>query len=78
MNKYYMTYGTCDSMPFIGGWSLVYAESESEARKKHLDRHGLSDSGCLNFAFSYSEDEFIESKMYIEGNHGNFEHEVIE
>ena len=77
MNKYYMTYGEDDSMPFQGGWSVIYAETENEARKKHADKYGLSKEGCLRFAFSYTEERWAESNMEDDGNCGKYEQEVI-
>ncbi len=77
MNRYYITYGTSDTQPYQGGWSVVYAESEAEARQKHAKRHGTTESGTLRFAFSYTEERFNATDMPFEGNLGGYEHEVI-
>ena len=77
MKKYYITYGNGGDMPFKGGWSTIYAKEESEARQMHVNRHGLSENGCLRFAFSYSEEEFEKTGMKTAGNFGAYEHESI-
>lgn len=78
MKKYYFTYPMNDRMPFRGGWTTIHAESEQEARNKHKNKYGLSDSGCLRFAFCYSEEEWKNTSMNTDGNFDIFEHEVIE
>lgn len=77
MNRYYITYGSGSDMQFQKGWSVVYAESESEARQKHANRHGTTESGTLRFAFSYTEERFNATDMPTEGNLGGYEQEVI-
>jgi len=64
--KFYITYGLDDvpNQPYKGGWTLVYAEDEDEAREKHQQKYGLSRRGCLRFAFIYTEKAFIETRTY--------------
>lgn len=79
MEKYYFTYGGGDAeQPFYGGWSEVYADSESTARDKHMKMHGLSSHGNVRCAGVYDEAHFKNTGMSRYGNFGMKCHEVIE
>lgn len=77
MKKWYFTYGSGGDMPFEDGWTIIYAETLAEAQKKHIGRYGLSKGGSPRYAFSYSEEEFNDTIMAIEGNFGVFTQEEI-
>jgi hypothetical protein len=79
MKRYYFTYGSADKeQPFVGGWSEVFAESESEARDKHIRMHGFSRNGLVRCGGVYGEAHFKSTGMYMHGNFGVKCHEVIE
>lgn len=78
LSRYYITYGTSDNLPYQGGWTVIYAKDEDEARQKHIERYGLTEDGYARFAFSYTEEEFLSTSMYHDGNCGAYTHEVIE
>lgn len=78
MKKYYFTYGRSDEQPFSGGWSEVYANTEPEARDKHIKMHGLSTHGMVRCSSVYSEAHFKKTEMYERGNFGERCHETIE
>mgnify|MGYP000859795895 FL=1 len=74
--KYYFTYGT-HGQPFSGGWTVVNANSYTEAIDKFNAVHPKTKDGFINCAFVYDENEFKQTKMYTNGNFGKFEQEVI-
>lgn len=76
MSIYYFTYGDSENQPYYGGWSEVHAESYGDARRKHIEKHGLID-GFARFAFQYTEEQWEASDMKDRGNGGYFCHEVI-
>lgn len=77
MKKWYFTYGSGGRMPYDNGWTIIYAETMDEARKKHIKRYGLSEGGNPRYAFSYSEEEFNDTIMATEGNFGVYTQEEI-
>ena len=76
--KYYFTYGQNETQPFMGGWTVVHANSYAEAIDKFNTIHPMTKGGFINCAFVYDENEFKQTKMYTNGNFGKFEQEVIE
>ena len=77
--KYYFTYGgEGTNQPFVGGWTVVNANSYIEAIDKFNAVHPTTKDGFINCAFVYAEEEFKQTKMYTNGNFGKFEQEVIE
>lgn len=71
-SKYYITFGVSEEYPFRGGWVEVEAKSESEARDKATKRYGLTDQGFARFCSSYDENYFKQTKMFKDGNWGEF------
>ena len=63
MSKFYITYGTDDvpNQPYKGGYSIVYAKHEGEARDLHQAKYGLSKNGLLRFCSCYTEKQFMVS-----------------
>ena len=77
--KYYFTYGgEGTNQPFVGGWTVVHAQTMSEAINKFCEVHPKTADGFINCAFIYNESDFRATKMYTNGNFGKFEQEVIE
>ena len=77
--KYYFTYGgEGTNQPFVGGWTVVNANSYTEAIDKFNAVHPTTKDGFINCAFIYNESDFRATKMYTNGNFGKFEQEVIE
>lgn len=76
MNNYYFTYGSEDQ-PFVGGWTRVIACNIQDAvdlfRKAHPDKT----EGLLNCAAYYTDKEFYSTSMWLKGNLGSYEQEVI-
>ncbi len=85
-NKYYFTYGTSESFPYQNGWSVVMADSASEAvalfNLVHPPKHTVyppGHGGIINCSSIYSEADFEQTAMYKNGdNFGAGCHEVIE
>ncbi len=75
--KYYFTYGSGDTQPFTGGWTVVYAKDGYEAIAKFNEVHPKTADGCVDCAFIYGEEYFMTTPMYKKGNFGKFEQEVI-
>lgn len=75
--KYYFTFGSNKTQPFMGGWTVVHADSWEEAVNKFCEVHPKTADGSINCAFMYDENEFKRTKMYTNGNCGKFEQEVI-
>ena len=76
--KYYFTYGQNETQPFVGGWTVVNANSYIEAIDKFNAVHPMTKDGFINCAFVYTEEEFLETSMSKNGNFGKFQQEVIE
>lgn len=76
MNNYYFTYGS-EGQPFVGGWTRVIACNIQDAvdlfRKVHPDKT----EGLLNCAAYYTDKEFYSTSMWLKGNLGSYEKEVI-
>ena len=60
--KYYFTYGQNETQPFIGGWTVVNANSYTEAIDKFNAVHPTTKDGFINCAFVYDENEFKQPK----------------
>lgn len=76
--KWYFTYGSNGAdMPYVGGWTVIEASTYARActvfRLFHPDRV----EGIMNCSWVYSEDTFMRTDMYKNGNFGAREHEVI-
>lgn len=77
MNNYYFTYGT-EGQPFYGGWTLIQAESEMQARQMFRAVHPDKTPSILNCADVYDEERFGRTRMARLGhNFGHGCHEVI-
>ena len=78
MKNFYFTYGSI-GYPFKGGWTRVRCESLDIAiqvfKIYHPNRKGRS---CLNCADFYTEEQFMNSRMFRDGNFGEFCHEFID
>ena len=72
MVKIYYTFGTDPRYPYLGGWVTVEAESLVKAHRIFRACFPDRTPGFLNCADYYTEDEFMRSGMYQEGNHGAF------
>lgn len=75
--KFYFTYGTSKSFPFVGGWTEVIADSWDEACEKFSNIHPLTPEGFINCAGIYMEGLFKITGMEVEGNINAFCQEVI-
>lgn len=65
MNNFYFTFGSNEQFPFgFNEYIIIKANTIKEAqnifKENHPNRPG---SNCLNYAFSYTEEEWINSKM---------------
>lgn len=80
LSKFYFTYGSDPGIaqPFAGGWTVVYATTEEDAKYIHEKVHGRSRDGFYRFCSCYSEENFKLTPMYILGNKGKFTHEILE
>ena len=77
MNEYYFTFGS--EGVFSGGWVIVWADSDEEARDKFAEHYGeraYNKYGRLNFCTTYTKEQFMNTIM-VNGNRGAFCHEVI-
>ncbi len=76
MNNYYFTYGS-EGQPFVGGWTRIIACDIHDAvdlfRKVHPDKI----EGLLNCAAYYTTKGFYSTSMWLEGNLGSYEQELI-
>ena len=61
MKNYYFTFGTDPQYPYgINDYVLIRAENIRDAQLLFKERHpNRPGTDCLNYAFSYSEKEFI-------------------
>jgi len=75
--RFYYTFGTSPTQPYMGGWVEVIADNRSEANAKFRTKFPDKDNDILNCAFIYDEDRWINTDMYHEGNLGARCHEVI-
>lgn len=55
--RFVVTYGTSQTFPYEGGYSIVYAKDEKTAREMHAKKYGYAKDGCLRFAFCYTAEE---------------------
>ena len=76
MRNYFFTYGS-EGQPFVGGWTRVIACNIQDAvdlfRKVHPDKI----EGLLNCAAHYIDTQFYATSMWLKGNLGSYEQEVI-
>lgn len=77
MERFYFTYGTSDSMPFHGGWSIVDAPDRTSAIALFRALHPDSTLGLLNCSSIYTEDDFVKTSMFYNGNFGYYCQEYI-
>lgn len=76
-HRYFFTYGTSESMPFKGGWTVVMAESMKQAIEVFNIVHPPQ-NGLVNCSSIYSEEAFKATDMYINGeNFGYGRREII-
>lgn len=79
LKNFYITFGPGGL--FHGGWVIVKALNEGEARDRFAEYYGdraYNRYGFLNFCTSYDEERFLATGMELTGNCGAFCHEVIE
>ncbi len=76
MPKFYFTYGTDGTQPFIGGWTEVEAPDGAIAGNLFRAVHPDKTPGILNCAWVYSEERFLQTEM-AKGNFGVCCHEKI-
>lgn len=76
MQNFYFTYGS-EGHPFKGGWTKVRADSRETAIKVFNIFHPTKPDWILCCAEVYSEEEFKRTKMYMNGNLGEYCHEFI-
>lgn len=80
METVIFTFGTDTKYPFQGGWVKITAPTYKiclkifKALYPHPDKE-LQDK-CLNCAFAYRLEEFLETEMAEYGNFGQFCHEA--
>ena len=83
-NKYYFTFGSSGQV-YQDGWVEIHADSLREAQDKFIDHFGERAwhyEGVLNYAFSYTQEEYDKDmmsdySMFRNGNGGVYCHEVI-
>lgn len=77
--RFYFTYGSWESYPYHHGWTEVSAPTRKIAimlfRAYHPHPEGDNYINCANI---YTEKEFINTEIYLNGNGGFFEVEVID
>ena len=76
--NFYFTFGTGEEYPFYGGWVQIKAYNADEACDKFRARFPDHETGFLNCAFVYTEEEFKKTGMAEKGNFGFLCHELIE
>ena len=69
MNKYYFTYGTSHKMPYVGGWTEIEAETLKGATELFKLVYPSNES-TINCAGIYSEAQFKQTDMFLNGNFG--------
>jgi hypothetical protein len=78
---YYFTFGS-DGQLFNGGWVRIKADTLMEAQQKFAAHYGgraWKHERFLNGAFFYSEEQFKQTIMYLDGNNlGYGEHDFIQ
>ena len=62
---YFFTFGSSPQFPFSGGYLIVRAQNEHEAREKYKKHYPNVHNNCLNCAFVYTEEEWATAE-----NHG--------
>lgn len=77
MPRYYFTYGTSNSYPYQNGWTEVEAKDEREAIEKFRRVHPDCSDGIINCSWIYTEEKFMQTLMFRNGNLGAKCHEVI-
>lgn len=78
MSKFYFTYGTDGSQPFISGWTEIEAPDAHTARALFQAYHPNKTEGILNCAWIYTQEKFEKTEMWKQrGNFGNQCHEKI-
>lgn len=75
--EFYFTFSKDGKQPYNGGWVIVEADSEANAREIFHMVFGRGESGYLNCAMVYSEEEFNKTRMWKDGNFGYYCHERI-
>lgn len=83
MKTFYFTYGLNDQ-PYPGGWTEVVAPDMESALSLFRAFHPSMDNDLLNCAGIYSQEEFVVTSMFLNGNFGKrcweriFVHRVFE
>ena len=75
---FYFTYGVDDCYPFKGGWTIVMAKDIVEAKQKYNQHFGLTIYGFGRYCTCYTEEAFMRTEMYKNGNWGQFLQFVLE
>lgn len=74
--KVFFTYGS-GGQPFRGGWTEITAPSFHIACQVFKAIHPCKYADILNCCDAYTEERFMKTGMYSEGNLGAFCHERI-
>ena len=77
MQNFYFTYGS-EGYPYKGGWTKIRCESLKIAIKVFQIYHPDKEVGLLNCADYYPEEWFRKTKMFENGNLGEYCHEFID
>lgn len=71
-NRYYITFGVgSPTQPYQGGWVVVVASNINKAVEHYLEVYRKP------YAFAYTEEEFLSTLMYADGNGGNRCHALL-
>ena len=76
IKNFYFTYGT-EGHPFYGGWSKIEAPTREIAIALFRLIHPDKTPGLVNCSSIYDEETFRKTSMWIRGNFGIHEHEVV-
>lgn len=77
IQNYYFTYGTSDKFPFQQGWTKIEAPSKKAAIEIFRAYHPDQTDGIVNCAWIYDEKEFHNTAMWMKGNYGVHEVEIV-
>lgn len=76
LTAFYYTY-SMEGMPFVGGWTTIYAPDRDIADAMFRYFHPDKNSGYLNCAGVYTEEQIVKTRMWEMGNFGAKNRETI-
>lgn len=76
MRLFYFTYGS-EGHPFVGGWTMVAAQDMDKAVTAFRAYHPDTAEGLMCCAGVYTEQQFLGTRMALDGNLGRRCHELI-